>query len=285
MAEKDTAAADKSKYISITALGKMRNISSQTLRYYDQIGIFKPDYVDPETGYRYYDPAQYEKLGTIIELRKLNFSLEEIRDFFDGRNVTKSLKMLISHEEALQHELEEKQKLCRVISKKINFIQNVEGGSIREDFYEIQQFPPRHILVDFNSAAGIELQFMHLEHHLKESTGILATDRMGFSCSLNDPELMLTQNNWAPTIFEVEEEDAKSLKHFRTVPAGRYLCVYHKNFKERKEEHLRRLYEYAAANGLKLTGLGLQQFVIDVTLTDDPQETMLFYQFKIADGK
>lgn len=59
----------------------------KTLRYYDSIGIFKADYVDPDTGYRYYDPQQYEKLGTILELRSLNFSLNEIKGYFTERNM------------------------------------------------------------------------------------------------------------------------------------------------------------------------------------------------------
>ena len=87
----------KDNLLSIKDIGKLRGVSSQTLRFYDQIGIFKPDYVDPETGYRYYDPEQYEKLGTILELRQLNFSLDEIREFFSDRNLTKSADMLVKH--------------------------------------------------------------------------------------------------------------------------------------------------------------------------------------------
>lgn len=77
----------KKKYLSIKEMGQRRGISSKTLRYYDSIGIFKADYVDPDTGYRYYDPQQYEKLGTILELRSLNFSLNEIKGYFTERNM------------------------------------------------------------------------------------------------------------------------------------------------------------------------------------------------------
>lgn len=48
----------KKKYLSIKEMGQKRGVSSKTLRYYDSIGIFKADYVDPDTGYRYYDPQQ-----------------------------------------------------------------------------------------------------------------------------------------------------------------------------------------------------------------------------------
>ena len=87
----------KKKYLSIKEMGQRRGISSKTLRYYDSIGIFKADYVDPDTGYRYYDPQQYEKLGTILELRSLNFSLNEIKGYFTERNMKKSVDMLKEH--------------------------------------------------------------------------------------------------------------------------------------------------------------------------------------------
>ena len=92
----------KKKYLSIKEMGQKRGVSSKTLRYYDSIGIFKADYVDPETGYRYYDPQQYEKLGTILELRSLNFSLNEIKEYFTERNMKKSVDMLKEHYKLLK---------------------------------------------------------------------------------------------------------------------------------------------------------------------------------------
>lgn len=43
---------------SIGEVSKYQNISKQTLIYYDKIGLFRPAYVDPDNGYRYYSPKQ-----------------------------------------------------------------------------------------------------------------------------------------------------------------------------------------------------------------------------------
>ena len=61
--------------ISITEMAKLRNISTETLRHYDRIDLLKPVHVDPDTGYRYYSITQYEKIGTIRELKNLGMSL------------------------------------------------------------------------------------------------------------------------------------------------------------------------------------------------------------------
>ncbi len=81
--------------ISITELARLRNVSTETLRHYDRIGLFKPSYVDPDTGYRYYSILyQNEKLGTIRELQQLGMSLHEIKDYYENRNAEKSLAIL-----------------------------------------------------------------------------------------------------------------------------------------------------------------------------------------------
>ena len=70
----------KENLLSITELAKLRQVTSETLRYYDRIGLITPDYVDPQTRYRYYSIRQYEKLGTIKELRQLGMSIHDITD-------------------------------------------------------------------------------------------------------------------------------------------------------------------------------------------------------------
>ena len=45
-------------YLTIGEVAKVANVSIQTLRYYDQIDLFKPAYIDPQTNYRFYKDSQ-----------------------------------------------------------------------------------------------------------------------------------------------------------------------------------------------------------------------------------
>ena len=64
---------------TIGEIAKHQNISRQTLIFYDKIGLFRPAYVDPENGYRYYSAAQLDYLDTICIMKRFGFSLDEIR--------------------------------------------------------------------------------------------------------------------------------------------------------------------------------------------------------------
>lgn len=67
------------KYYSIGEVAKLTNISIQTLRYYDQISLFKPSHVDPKTNYRYYKESQLYYLDIIKSLKFLGTSLDKIK--------------------------------------------------------------------------------------------------------------------------------------------------------------------------------------------------------------
>ena len=55
-------------------------LTIKTLRYYDEIDLFKPSYKDSFTGYRYYSEDQKEELKNILMLKEYGFTLEEIKE-------------------------------------------------------------------------------------------------------------------------------------------------------------------------------------------------------------
>ena len=65
--------------IKIGAFAKICNVSTQTLRYYDSVGILKADEIDPSSGYRFYSIDAVEKYKRIVLYKSLGFSLEEIK--------------------------------------------------------------------------------------------------------------------------------------------------------------------------------------------------------------
>ncbi|WP_273544301.1 MerR family transcriptional regulator [Clostridioides difficile] len=75
-----------SKKFSIGEMSKLHKISIQTLRYYDQIDLFKPVHVDQESNYRYYSIDQFSQLDIIKYLKYLGMPLKEIKSKLDENN-------------------------------------------------------------------------------------------------------------------------------------------------------------------------------------------------------
>jgi DNA-binding transcriptional MerR regulator len=62
----------------IGTVARLAQLSVRTLRHYDDLGLLKPAWVDPRTGYRYYTPDQVLRLHRILVLRDLGVPLTEI---------------------------------------------------------------------------------------------------------------------------------------------------------------------------------------------------------------
>ncbi|GGH27360.1 MerR family transcriptional regulator [Paenibacillus segetis] len=69
--------------LSIGEFSKICEVSTKTLRYYDEIGLIHPDEINPENGYRYYSIKQLKKMLLINRLKSYHFSLEEIKSILD----------------------------------------------------------------------------------------------------------------------------------------------------------------------------------------------------------
>lgn len=66
-------------YFSIGEAAEMVDMTPETLRHYDRIGLVKPSFKDQWTSYRYYSPQEIIRLHTIRALRYMDMSLAEIK--------------------------------------------------------------------------------------------------------------------------------------------------------------------------------------------------------------
>lgn len=64
--------------LKISDFAQLAQLSVSTLRYYDELGIFKPISVDPATGYRFYVMDQLVQLNRILALKDLGVNLRTI---------------------------------------------------------------------------------------------------------------------------------------------------------------------------------------------------------------
>ncbi len=76
-----------SQYMSIGKVSKQKNVSIKSLRYYDQIGILKPAFVNTETNYRYYTQEQLYLLDAITVCIKLGIPLKDLNHYVDHNSI------------------------------------------------------------------------------------------------------------------------------------------------------------------------------------------------------
>jgi DNA-binding transcriptional MerR regulator len=79
---------------------RLSQVSVKALRFYDEVGLLKPTYVDRATGYRYYSAALLPQLNRILAFKELGFSLGEISHLLEGDLPTERVRELLENRRA-----------------------------------------------------------------------------------------------------------------------------------------------------------------------------------------
>lgn len=69
--------------IKIGEFAKLFDVTVKTVRYYEEVGLLMPAYVDIYTGYRYFNEENIDRMNEILSLKDLGFSLDEIKKISD----------------------------------------------------------------------------------------------------------------------------------------------------------------------------------------------------------
>ena len=96
--------------LNIGEFGRLGQVSPRMLRHYDEIGLLRPERVDPASGYRFYRVHQLERLHRIVALRDVGFGLEQIRQILTEDISVEELRgMLRLRQAQIEQTVEEEQ--------------------------------------------------------------------------------------------------------------------------------------------------------------------------------
>lgn len=148
---------------TIQNVSKMANISTRTLRYYDQIDLLKPAYIN-ESGYRVYTSHNLDTLQLILLYKELDLPLEKIKQIIHSGNV--SVSSLLNENYAKL--LVKKERLDRVIQLVKDTIENKERNIIMMDDKKFTAFK-EEIIQDNETKYGEELKELYPNEDIRMS--------------------------------------------------------------------------------------------------------------------
>ena len=129
--------------ITIQGFAKLCGCNTQTLRYYDRIGLLAPAKVDEWTGYRYYEEAQALLFVKIKNLQQADFSIEEIKKLLPGdddllsaafeRKIKEQKQKLETIRKIQRSYLKEAMEMRNTINEYMDF---VEGRMAKPDLWK-----------------------------------------------------------------------------------------------------------------------------------------------------
>lgn len=271
--------------LSIGEFSKICEVSTKTLRYYDEIGLINPDEINPENGYRYYSIGQLKKMLFINRLKSYHFSLEEIKAILELEADESEEKICLALNQK-KREIREKLKAYEYTLKQMsNDISNLENGipimsylnNIEVQLVETQPMNILYMRQMMNSedyAEGYGKYFSRLYEKI-------ATEKLTL---LGTPITIYHSLEYTPNGYDIELAIPikEAIKGTRDFHAG--LCA--KSVLKGSYSELTSIYaklrEWVENNGYKLVGSPYEIYVTDPNQVIVPEDiiTEVYYPVK-----
>ncbi|MFV0557757.1 MAG: MerR family transcriptional regulator [Enterococcus sp.] len=213
-------------------LAQLTNISSRTLRYYDQIDLLKPKKTTA-SGYRFYGQAEVDRLQKILFLKCFGFSLTEIHQQL-CQNEDQQIQTLKGQYQKLLAEKQELESLLTNLKKTINYYEGAEQMNDEEKFAVLKE----QKLAENEELFGSELRAKYDATTLKKAQQKWQQLTLEQFTAMTQAEetLIRTLNQLLTTPQAIPNELAKQAfiahKTWLSITAPFYSAEYHRNLAE-----------------------------------------------------
>ncbi len=255
---------EKNKLLTIGQFAAMHGINKKTLMWYDEIGLFQPATINPENGYRYYNYHQSPILETILLMRELDVSINQIQEFMKNRSAASFEKLLdkkiadvgqrITHLRAIQKTLfKQKQNMVTLLTMDLSEISIVEKEERCLVTVEINRTTSFEKEVEMITAETEKYQLGRLHDASYGSMISVASLQKG------------NFDDYSKLFIEIPYLPPKDGLHIQ--PGGKYLRAFHKGNWDEIPSRYETIFDYAQKQGLILSGfsyeMGINENVID----------------------
>jgi len=131
--------------LTIGEFSKISRVSAKTLRYYDQIGLIKPGYVNRESGYRYYEASQLRDMLLVSRLKQYQFSLPEIASVLAKKDNDYLVRMIKDKKGLFLSQISSQQRILLQMGQDIEKIERRENIMKSDYLIKTVEFQPRNI--------------------------------------------------------------------------------------------------------------------------------------------
>lgn len=268
------------EYYKIGEISKLYSIGTDSLRYYEEIGILKPKRDD--NGYRMYSINDIRTLNILRELRSSGFSMAEIKEHLADFNLKKTLAMFQKEIDAIDQKLKELQSLKAQLSGRIEEVESHVQAIHDFNQPQIQHLQQRKVLkLSENVYRDADLDFIikKLQKENEDQLYIIGNGDIGATIPLDYVKNGGYGNFNSVFCIVDDKEDFDAV-----IPAGSYLCSTIKGSYTHMPSAWNALFTELSTRGLTADSDPMELYIIDNHDTSDESEYITQLQIKIRTG-
>ncbi|MDY2737312.1 MerR family transcriptional regulator [Intestinibacter sp.] len=267
------------EFFTIGEISKLFNINKKTLRYYDEIDLFKPSYVDKNNKYRYYSIDQFECLETIQYMKELGLTLNKIKYHLNDLNLNSIIDSLEYQNQIIEEKIAELKNMQLSINKKISQIKDATQLDILD---QIREF-------DFNQRCVIEyrekISYKDVELLVRKLAQVssykvcLTYGDVGISVSKENLEKQLYEEY--DSAFMMVEEGLYEKELIKIFPKAKYLSIRYNGYHEDAPKYYKKLRKYIDENNYEIIDDSIEIQLVDPSLITCESEMVTEIQIPV----
>lgn len=264
-------------FYKINEISLLYGIGVDSLRYYEKIGILSPK--RDVNGYRLYSLKDIYKLNIISDLRQLDFSMKQIKEYLDNQNIENTRSLLKDEQEFIEEQLRKLRSKKQIIKERIEALEEASG--IKEGIYTVKSFKDRPcVRINEYMTRDEEMDFAVKKLHRKYENKIrdFGNQSIGAAISREDIDKGLV-NVYRNVFFILEHSEGK--QDFM-LPAGEYLSCYYRGDYGQNTVRIKAAIAYAIQMGNQILGDPFELYVIDNRETMKAEEFLTEIQIRIS---
>ena len=254
----------------IGEVARMYHLSVGTLRHYEQAGLLKPEYTDPNTGYRYYSVRQFERLTNIRYLRALGLPLDEIAEYLQNRSVESIERKLEAQKALIQQKKQELDQIERKINNRLVQLRDAKTAPL-ERIQVVRTSACRLVglreTLRYNSYLWLEHSIREIERDQKMPLSYLGKVGVGIS----EEHLRAGEYQHYDLAFLLLDKEDVYDGAVENLPEGLCAMVRFHGSHGEAPVHYARLMEYLRENRLEVAGSSREIALIDNCIAEDPE--------------
>ncbi|QOR36496.1 MerR family transcriptional regulator [Clostridium sp. 'deep sea'] len=259
----------ENKY-SIGQMAKMFNLPVKTLRYYDEINLFKPQFINEKTGYRYYSADQIEHLDTVLFLKILGMPLKKIKKHLDNPVIDDFLMLLKEQQKQTERKIEELKDIHNKFQTRIDAIEEIKRI---EEFNKVieKRISKRRIVLlkeSFYLNTSLELLLKKLERKINIMLPVI----------IGNVILRMSKDNMQSHKFYEYSSVGMLLESIKIkpnlveeIPESDFVCIWFKGTHEQAHLYYNTLLNYIQQHNYTIIGNSIERTISNQFITKNTE--------------
>ncbi|HSH36683.1 MerR family transcriptional regulator [Schnuerera sp.] len=264
------------KEYTIGQICKLYDFGPDSIRYYEKKGLINPK--RRSNGYRVYSIDDIWRLNIIKDLRKLDFSTKQIKEYLENRSIDTTIDLMEKEVELIEKKIGPLMELKENLQVKLTDLKEFKNIDTYGEI-EVEEIKERRIILIegvMSKDEEVDLAFRKLEGRDDSKLFLFGNKDMGVFISdegLKKEDYSLYENAF---FFVDDKEDYNMI-----LPSGLFVTLIYLGSYKKSQRYFEKMMDFIKENGYTLSGRPMEIYRLDIHGTSKEKEFITEIQIPI----